>query len=79
MPDPRPGSANKVPPVFGDLLAASAQLAGGFGRKLTHEQTVMAIMGIIRRKAHPAARLRRNADGSYTITIPAPTAKDERS
>ena len=70
MPDPRPGAANKVPPILGDLLKASTQFTGQLGAKRSREQTVLAVMEIVRRKIHPAARLRRHADGGYTITIP---------
>jgi len=63
MSDPRYG------PLSG-LLDLSRDLAGKANGTRTHEQNVHAIFAIVRRKAHPAARLRCNADGSYTITIP---------
>ena len=73
MSDPRPGSGNKVPTVLADLLGATTQFTGSLPGKRSHEQTVQAIFAIVRRKAHPAARLRRHADGTITITIPPAT------
>lgn len=64
-----------VPPIFGDLLKASTQFTGRLGGKLTREQNIMAIFHIVRFKVDSSARIKQHADGSYTITIPAPQQK----